>query len=58
MTENKLTKQDIIKWYNTSILPSCGTEELNIFMYDISRVYDAFSIYILMVSRLVQYIKV
>ena len=30
----ELTKQDIIKWYHTSILPAGGTEELNKFMND------------------------
>jgi len=30
----ELTKQDIIKWYHTSILPASGTEELNKFMSD------------------------
>lgn len=31
-----MTKQDVIKWYNTSILPSDGTEELNKFMLDVA----------------------
>lgn len=31
-----MTKQDVIKWYHTSILPSDGTEELNKFMLDVA----------------------
>lgn len=31
-----MTKQDIIKWYHTSVLPSDGTEELNKFMLDVA----------------------
>lgn len=42
---SELSKSEIITWYNTSILPSCGTEELNEFMLDIARVFDALSIY-------------
>ena len=30
----ELTKQDISKWYHTSILPASGTEELNKFIAD------------------------
>ena len=29
-----LTKQEILRWYHTSILPTDGTEELNKFMLD------------------------
>lgn len=36
------TKQDIIRWWNTSILPSDGTEDLNAFMLDTSILQDAF----------------
>lgn len=31
-----MNKQDIIKWYHTSVLPVGGTEELNKFMLDIA----------------------
>ena len=37
-----ITKQDIIRWYYTSIIPSDGTEELNVFMTDIAVAYDYF----------------
>ena len=36
------TKQDIIRWWNTGILPSDGSEELNTFMGDTCITYDAF----------------
>lgn len=36
------TKQEIIRWWNTSILPADGTEDLNTFMLDTSILYDAF----------------
>jgi len=35
------TKQDIIRWWHTSILPSDGTEELNQFMLDTAIMYDS-----------------
>lgn len=35
-----LTKQEIIRWYHTSVLPSEGTEELNKFMLDVAIKYD------------------
>lgn len=37
-----LTKQEIVRWYNTSIIPSDGTHELNKFMSDINRRFSAF----------------
>lgn len=37
-----MTKQDIIKWYCTSVLPVEGTEELNKFMLDIAVKYDGY----------------
>ena len=36
------TKKDIMRWYNTSILPPDGTEELNKFMLDTAISFDAF----------------
>lgn len=36
------TKQEIIRWYHTSVLPSGSTDELNAFMQDIAITYDAF----------------
>lgn len=36
------TKQEIIRWWNTSILPADGTEDLNTFMLDTSILYDCF----------------
>lgn len=36
------TKKDIIKWYNTSILPPDGTEELNKFMADTAIIFGAY----------------
>jgi len=36
------TKQEILRWYHTSVLPSDGTVELNSFMQDTCITYDAF----------------
>lgn len=36
------TKQEIIRWWHTGILPSDGTVELNQFMLDTCVTYDAF----------------
>lgn len=41
----ELSKADIITWYNTSIIPACGTQELNVFMLDIARVFDTLAVY-------------
>jgi hypothetical protein len=35
------TKKDILHWYNTSVLPPSGTEELNKFMADTAVIYGA-----------------
>lgn len=37
-----MNKQDIIRWWHTSVLPSGGTDELNQFMLDTCVTYDAF----------------
>ena len=35
-----LTKQEILRWWNTSMLPSDGTEDLNKFMLDTAIAID------------------
>lgn len=39
-----LTKQEIIRWYHTSVLPSEGTEELNKFMLDVAIRYGGINV--------------
>lgn len=39
-----LTKQEIIRWYHTSVLPNEGTQELNEFMSNVAIKYNGLGV--------------